>query len=155
MPSNLKKDWKYSSKSRGPCASPLASAAFANASAKRLENKMTINKQQFKKRLEILFKNLGYYVESSMIFQDLIIFDLEFATTHDKINVIYCNDLKTFEKFKEDIKEYSKKNTVLLFNKKVIRVHSGYKIWLLSELADIEKCGYLGCQRFPAGLLVK
>lgn len=116
---------------------------------------MKANAVKFKKRLEILFKNLGYFVESSMIYQDLIILDLEFATTHDKVNVIYCKDLKTFKKFKKDVEEYKKKNTVLLFDKKVIKVHSGYKIWLLSELADIEKCGYLGCQRFPAELLIK
>ena len=116
---------------------------------------MAVTKQQFKRRLEVLFKNLGYFVESSMVFQDLIIFDLEFATTHDKVNVIYCGDLKTFEKFKSDIKEYQKKNTVLLFNKKVVRPHGGYKLWLLSDLGDIEKCGYLGCERFPASALVK
>lgn len=115
---------------------------------------MKIEPNKFKKRLAVLFKNLGYFVESSVIYQDLIIFDLEFVTTHDKINVIYCRDLKTFDKFKKDIEEYSKKNTVLLFDKK-IATRVRHKVWWLNELADIEKCGYLGCVRFPGSALVR
>jgi hypothetical protein len=116
---------------------------------------MKVTAQKFKKRLEVLFKNIGYVVESSLIYQDLIILDMEFATTHDKVNVIYVGDLNTYKKFKEDIKEYEKNNTVVLFDKPVAKKAVPYKTWALSELADIEKCGYLGCMAVPSSLLFK
>jgi hypothetical protein len=107
----------------------------------------------FKKRLEILFRNLGYFVESSMIYREIIILDLEFATTGDKVNVIYAKNLSLYKKYKNEIKEYKKGNSVVLLDKKVPKGAVPYKVWALSELADIEKCGYLGCVRVPTGIV--
>lgn len=109
----------------------------------------------FNKRLAVLFKNLGYIVESSMIYREIIILNLEFATTGDKVNVIYAKNLNLYKKYRKEIKEYKKSNTVLLFDKKAAKGAVPYKVWALSELADIEKCGYLGCARIPAGIIEK
>lgn len=116
---------------------------------------MTVPLNRFRKRLGVLFKNLGYYVESSMIYREIIILDLEFATTHDKVNVIYVKSLGIYKKYKQDIKEYKKDNTIILFDKKVPKRAVQYKAWVLSELAEIEKCGYLGCARVPSSLFSK
>lgn len=114
---------------------------------------MTVPLNRFRKRLEVLFKNLGYIVESSMIYMEIIILDLKFATTGDKVNVIYAKNLNLYKKYRREIKEYKKDNSVVLLDKKAPKRAIPYKVWALSELADIEKCGYLGCGRVPSGLI--
>lgn len=110
------------------------------------------NSALFNKRLDVLFRNLGYFVESSIIYREIIILNLEFATTKEKVNVIYAKNLNLYKKYKNDIKEYKKSNSVVLLDKRVPKRAIPYKIWVLSELADIEKCGYLGCARVPSSL---